>query len=67
MASYTTTSGQTWDMIAKELFDNELKCDAIMAANYDHIGTLVFDTGTVLQIPEEIVEEASSNLPPWRR
>ena len=36
---YTTKSGDTWDVIAKEVYGSEYHADALMAANPEHIDT----------------------------
>lgn len=62
---YTTKSGDTWDVIAKEVYGSEYHADALMAANPEHIGTFRFSTGVVLKTPT--VEDArAGTLPPWK-
>ena len=45
---YTTKSGDTWDVIAKEVYGSEYHADALMAANPEHIDTFRFSAGGVL-------------------
>ena len=53
---YTTKSGDTWDVIAKEVYGSEYHADALMAANPEHIDTFRFS-----------VEDArAGTLPPWK-
>lgn len=62
---YVTKSGDTWDMIAKEVYGDELRADVLMKANRDHIETYIFESGVELTIPD-FVEERDGNLPPWK-
>ena len=63
--SYTTISGDTWDVIAKRVYGSELKADALMAANPQHIETFIFSAGVELSTPE-LPQERSGTLPPWK-
>ena len=68
-STYTTISGQTWDQIAYEVYQNEYYCDKIMNANRDKLDYFVFPDGIVLQIPDmETMTAASvsSDYPTWR-
>ena len=61
---YSTISGQTWDMIAKEVYGKETSADKLMEANPKLLGIFVFPEGIVLEVPE--IDEKEQNLPPWR-
>lgn len=63
--AYTTISGDTWDVIAKKVYGNELKADVLMAANPNHIETFIFSAGAELNTPE-LTQERSGTLPPWK-
>lgn len=66
---YVTTSGQTWDQIAFEVYRDEHLCDRIMDANRDRLDIFVFPDGIRLRIPDmESVTESSvpSDYPAWR-
>ena len=39
---YTTKSGDTWDVIAKEVYGSEYHADVLMAANPQEIDTFIF-------------------------
>ena len=43
--AYITKSGDTWDMIAKEVYGSEYHADVLMAANAAHIETFIFQPG----------------------
>ena len=53
---YTTKSGDTWDVIAKEVYGNEYRADVLMAANPQEIDTFIFNAGV----------ERDGLLPPWK-
>ena len=59
---YTTKSGDTWDVIAKEVYGSEYHADALMAANPEHIDTFRFSAGVVLKTPT--VEDARAGTLP---
>lgn len=63
--AYITKSGDTWDVIAKEVYGSEYHADVLMAANHDHIDTFIFGSGVVLNTPE-LEEERDGLLPPWK-
>ena len=63
--TYKTKSGDTWDVIARELYGSEYDADALMAANPEHIATFKFGAGETLKVPD--LEEANDgSLPPWK-
>lgn len=66
MATYRTVQGDTWDLIAYRLWENEYLCWELMDANTKLIHTSIFDSNTILEIPEIVITE-KSDLPPWRR
>ena len=62
---YTTKSGDTWDVIAKEVYGSEYHADVLMAANPQEIDTFIFNAGVELNTPAR--EEARDGLqPPWK-
>lgn len=62
---YVTKSGDTWDIIAKEVYGDELRADVLMKANRNHIETFIFESGVGLVTPD-LVEERDGSLPPWK-
>ena len=69
MKTYTTISGDTWDMIAYRVYRNELWADKLMQANAEYLEYMVFPAGIVLNIPEEAAYtdvETSGIVPEWR-
>jgi len=66
MSEYITTSGDTWDVIAKKLYDDEYKADILMAANREHISTFIFNSGIKLNAPDIEGTDEDISLPPWK-
>lgn len=63
--AYITKSGDTWDMIAKEVYGSEYHADVLMAANAAHIETFIFQAGVELSTPA-LEEERNGLLPLWK-
>lgn len=63
--NYTTKTGDTFDIIAYNIFGNEKYASEIMAVNPEYIKTIVFDLGVNLKIPE-IDTTQETTLPPWK-
>lgn len=64
--TYTTIQGDMWDSIAYKTLGDTDHTDRLILANTEHIGTYIFPSGIVLNIPE-ITENPSNSLPPWKR
>lgn len=62
--TYTTISGDVWDMIAKKMYGDESYTSFLMANNQRLLGYFVFPAGVVLEIPDKPQETGS--LPDWR-
>ena len=67
MSTYTTKSGDIWDLIAYEQLGDCKYVSLLMAANPQHLDVGVFSAGVVLTLPEITDENKVKNLPPWRR
>lgn len=65
--TYTTTQGDTWDMIAYRQMGSEKRTHTLMAANPAHRGTVFFDAGQVLVIPDISSTTSTDPVPPWQR
>ena len=63
--AYITKSGDTWDMIAKEVYGSEYNAEVLMAANAAHIETFIFPAGVELSSPA-LEEERNGLLPPGK-
>lgn len=66
MTTYTTISGDTWDMISYRNYSHEYYIDELVQANPRYLGVSVFQAGVVLQIPE-VEPNVNISLPPWKR
>lgn len=64
--SYITISGDTFDKIALQQWNDERLAVNLIEANIEYADIVIFPAGVELNIP--IVDTiASSNLPPWKR
>lgn len=63
--AYTTKSGDTWDVIAKEVYGSEYNADILMSANPEYIDTFIFHAGVELSTPA-LEEKRDGLLPPWK-
>lgn len=64
--SYTTISGDVWDLIAFKTLGNEMYTNKLIESNLKYRNVVIFPAGVVLQIPD-IAAPVSSGLPPWKR
>ena len=65
--TYTTKSGDIWDLIAYEQLGDCRYVNILMEANPRHLGTGIFSAGIVLTLPDITEENRAKNLPPWRK
>lgn len=67
MSSYTTITGDTWDMVSLRVYGSEQYIKTLIEANATHIKTAVFTGGIVLNVPDlTTAQKVSSNTPPWK-
>ena len=64
MNTYTTTQGDTWDMIAKKVYDDESYTSLLMETNPELLDYFIFPEGIVVTVPEK--PEETGYLPEWR-
>lgn len=64
--TYVTIAGDTWDIVAHKVYSNSRLFHQIIKANKKHIGTIIFDAGVSLTIPD-LKEVVTENVAPWRR
>ena len=64
MSNYTTIQGDTWDMIAKKVYDDEAYTSLLMEVNPKLLDYFVFPEGIVVTVPEK--PEETGDLPEWR-
>ena len=64
--TYTTVSGDTWDIVAYKAYGNEMYMDTLIKANIEYKDTYIIPAGVVLTLPE-IELTVSESLPPWKQ
>lgn len=64
---YETSQGDTFDLIAYDLYGNEYLASDIVELNPEHCGVLVFDGGEELRVPIYDNPADSERVAPWRR
>ena len=68
MREYRTKSGDTWDIIAREVYGDEVHLSFLMKNNGELLNYFMFPSGIVIKVynlPEETVEEGDE-FPDWR-
>ncbi len=64
---YTTTQGDTFDIIAFKVLDNEKMMPALLEANPSQKDVYSFDAGVKISIPKNTTPINSDPVPPWQR
>ena len=64
---YTTSEGDTWDLIALKFLHEERKLTLIMDENPLLRKTVIFDAGVKVLIPVFEENLSKESLAPWRR
>ena len=64
---YTTSEGDTWDLIALKFLHEERKMTLIMDANPFLRKNVIFDAGVKVMIPVFEENPSKESLAPWRR
>ncbi|MEH7122115.1 tail protein X [Bacillus sp. JJ1773] len=65
--NYTTVQGDMWDIISRKVYGNEFYADKLMKANPSYSSTVIFSSGTTLEIPDVQSVKQFADLPPWKR
>ena len=68
--TYTTSQGDTFDIIAKLQLGDEHYMSLLIEANYPYRDIVIFPAGITLNlpnIPKTAEQSLPENLPPWRR
>lgn len=61
---FKTISGDTWDVIAKEVYGSESYTSFLMSNNQEHLENFIFPDGVLLTI--EDLPKDESTMPDWR-
>lgn len=64
-STYITKQGDTWDLMAYDLYGDEKYMRYLLEANWPLLDTLVFSSGTKILVPD-LPEEADEDKPFWR-
>lgn len=65
---YVTQQGDTWDIIAKRLYGDELRMHELLIANAEYRTVVIFPAGVALNVPELADSvNADDTLPLWKR
>ena len=64
--TYTTVSGDMWDLIAKKTLGSEAYTDCLIKQNRRYRTTFVIPAGVVLTIPS-VAPKPSAGLPQWKQ
>lgn len=62
----TSIAGDMWDGISYRVYGSEAYTDKLMKYNPQYRSIVIFPAGLTIKIPE-VHEEASLQLPPWKR
>lgn len=65
--NYTTSQGDTWDLISYKIWNTEKYMWDLMKENSEYMDTAVFSAGKVLKVPDIKLDTSAKNLPPWKR
>lgn len=65
--THITAEGDTFDALALQYYNDEKLASTIIQANPDYCGTLIFEAGVSLVIPNVSAVTLPETLPPWRR
>lgn len=66
MRVYSTVSGDTWDWIAKKMYNDESKASLLIEYNDEFSDTVVFYGNVKIKVPD-LEPDPVNPLPPWRR
>ena len=67
---YTTSQGDTFDIIAKLQLGDEHYMSLLIEVNYPYRDIVIFPAGIALNLPDiptTAEQSLPENLPPWRR
>jgi len=62
-----TKQGDTWDMLALELYGSEMLSYVLLRSNPEHMRTIFLPSGLTVNVPQLPPGKTSSPLPPWAR
>lgn len=66
-ATYSTISGDCWDLISFKNYGDEQYITQLIDANPRHRHTVIFKADIILIIPDRPAPSPAQYLPPWKR
>lgn len=63
--TYMTKQGDTWDLIAYDIYGDEKYMRYLIEANWPLLDVLVFQSGVEITVPD-LPEETDEDVPFWR-
>lgn len=66
MKQYITSQGDTFDIIAKKFYGNEIYTKNLLNENIKYADIVIFANGVILNIPEIDTTQTPQSLSPWR-
>jgi phage tail protein X len=64
-STYETKQGDTWDLMAYDLYGDEKYMRYLMEANLPLLDIMIFSSGVKILVPD-LPEETDEDLPFWR-
>ncbi|WP_285823966.1 tail protein X [Schaedlerella arabinosiphila] len=64
-STYETKQGDTWDLMAYDLYGDEKYMRYLMEANLPLLDIMIFSSGVKIFVPD-LPEETDEDLPFWR-
>ena len=65
--NYITQEGDTFDLLALEMYNDERLAHYIIEFNPDYVDVIIFEGGIHLKLPIVENPETIETIPPWRR
>jgi len=67
MWKYETIQGDSWDMLAHDIYGTEKLTFILLNANHEHLDKIYFPAGIVLNIPQlpNTIKKLNKPAPPW--
>ncbi|MDQ7104213.1 tail protein X [Serratia sp. MF2] len=62
---YITEQGDTWDVLALDIYGSEKLAHILQSANPDYLNLIFFPAGITLTVPETPALESNLPTPPW--
>lgn len=64
--TYTAQGGDTWDLLALDMYNDETLLHVLMQFNPDYAGVLIFSGGEKLRLPILEKAETTGSVAPWK-